>query len=339
MKKVRVEDALGMILAHDLTKIEPGKFKGAAYKKGHVIEEEDIKGLKDAGKYHIYAMELNEDQLHEEDAALRIAQAVSGSGIYLEGPSEGKMTIKAKEAGLLKVNVEALEEINMVDMITLATMHNNTLVEKDQAIAGTRVTPLSIDKEYIEKIEEISRKNSTILEIKQLKDFKAGIVVTGTEVYEGRIKDKFGVVLENKVKEFGSTVIGTEFSRDDEEMIKEKIEKLINKGANIILTSGGMSVDADDVTPIAIRELSDEVISYGSPVLPGAMFMVAYKGDIPLVGVPACGMYHRITVLDLVLPRILAGERITKKDMAKLGHGGLCLNCEVCTFPVCPFGK
>lgn len=339
MKKVRVEDALGMILAHDLTKIEPGKFKGAAYKKGHVIEEEDIKGLKDAGKYHIYAMELNEDQLHEEDAALRIAKAVSGSGIYLEGPSEGKMTIKAKEAGLLKVNVEVLEEINMVDMITLATMHNNTLVEKDQAIAGTRVTPLSIDKEYIEKIEKICSENSTILQIKQLKDFKAGIVVTGTEVYEGRIKDKFGVVLENKIKEFGSRVIGTEFSKDDEEMIKEKIEKLIKEGADIILTSGGMSVDADDVTPIAIRELSDEVISYGSPVLPGAMFMVAYKGDIPIVGVPACGMYHRITVLDLVLPRILAEERITKRDMAKLGHGGLCLNCEVCTFPVCPFGK
>lgn len=339
MKKVRVEDALGMILAHDLTKIEPGKFKGAAYKKGHVIEESDIKGLKDAGKYHIYAMELNDDQLHEEDAALRIAEAVIGNGIYLEGPSEGKMTIKAKEAGLLKVNVEVLEEINMVDMITLATLHDNTLIEKDQAIAGTRVTPLSIDKEYIEKIEKICSENGTILEIKELKNFKAGIVVTGTEVYDGRIKDKFGIVLENKIKEFGSTVIGTEFAKDDETMIKEKIEKLIDKGANIILTSGGMSVDADDVTPIAIRELSDDVISYGSPVLPGAMFMVAYKGYIPIVGVPACGMYHRITVLDLILPRILAEEKITKRDMAKLGHGGLCLNCEVCTFPVCPFGK
>ena len=339
MRKVRVEDALGMILAHDLTKIEPGKFKGPAYKKGHVIEEADIAGLKDAGKYHIYAMELNENQLHEEDAALRIATAVSGNGIYLEGPAEGKMTMKAKEAGLLKVNVEALEEINSVDMITLATLHNNTVIRKDQAIAGTRVVPLSIDKEYIEQIEKICSENSTILEIKEIKKFKAGIVVTGTEVYEGRIKDKFGVVLENKMTKEGSTIVGTEFARDDEEMIKEKIQKLIDMGAEIILTSGGMSVDADDVTPIAIREISDEVISYGSPVLPGAMFMVAYKGEIPIVGVPACGMYHKITVLDLILPRILAGEKITKKDMAKLGHGGLCLNCEVCDFPVCPFGK
>lgn len=339
MKKVRVEDALGMILAHDLTKIEPGKFKGPAYKKGHVIEEQDIQGLKNAGKYHIYAMELNENQLHEEDAALRIANAVSGTGLYLEGPSEGKMTIKAKEEGLLKVNVDALEKINMIDMITLATLHNNTLIKKDQAIAGTRVVPLSIDKEYIEKIEKICNETETILQIKPLKSFKAGVVVTGTEVYEGRIKDKFGVVLENKIKHYGSILIGTEFSRDDEVMIKEKIEKLIDEGANIILTSGGMSVDADDVTPIAIRETSDEVISYGSPVLPGAMFMVAYKGDIPIVGVPACGMYHKITVLDLILPRILAGEKITKRDMARLGHGGLCLNCEVCTFPVCPFGK
>lgn len=339
MKKVRVEDALGMILAHDLTKIEPGKFKGPAYKKGHIIEESDIAGMKDAGKYHIYVMELNENMLHEEDAALRIANAVSGNGIYLEGPSEGKMTIKAKEGGLLKVNVEVLEKINMIDMITLATLHNNTLIRKDQAIAGTRVVPLSIEKEYIEEIEAICKEHGPILEIKELKNFKAGVVVTGTEVYEGRIKDKFGIVLENKIKDLGSTMIGTELSKDDEAMIKEKIEKLIDQGAEIILTSGGMSVDADDITPIAIRELSDEVISYGSPVLPGAMFMVAYKGDIPIVGVPACGMYHKVTVLDLILPRILAEERITKKDMASLGHGGLCLNCEVCTFPVCPFGK
>ena len=169
MKKVRVEDALGMILAHDLTKIEPGKFKGPAYKKGHIIEESDIAGMKDAGKYHIYVMELNENMLHEEDAALRIANAVSGNGIYLEGPSEGKMTIKAKEAGLLKVNVEVLEKINMIDMITLATLHNNTLITKDQAIAGTRVVPLSIEKEYIEEIEEICKEHGTILEIKELK--------------------------------------------------------------------------------------------------------------------------------------------------------------------------
>lgn len=339
MKKVRVEDALGMILAHDLTKIEPGKFKGVRYKKGHVIQKEDIDGLKDAGKYHIYAMELNENQLHEEDAALRIANAVSGSGIYLEGPSEGKMTLKAKEAGLLKINVDVLEEVNNIDMITLSTLHNNTLLKKDQAIAGTRVVPLSIDKEYIEKIEAICKDNGAILEVKELKNFKAGVVVTGTEVYEGRIKDKFGIVLENKIKSFGSTMIGMEYSKDDETMIQEKIELLIKQGAEIILTSGGMSVDADDVTPIAIRNIADRVVSYGSPVLPGAMFMLAYKGDIPIIGVPACGMYHRITVLDLILPRILAKEEITKKDMAKLGHGGLCLNCEVCTFPVCPFGK
>ena len=339
MKKVRVEDALGMILAHDLTKIEPGKFKGPAYKKGHVIEAKDIDGLKDAGKYHIYVLELDEDQLHEEEAAERIAAAVTGNGIYLEGPAEGKMTLKAKEAGLLKINVEVLEEINTIDMITLATLHNNTLIEKDQAIAGTRVIPLTIDKEYVEEIEAICKKHGAILEIKTLRKLKAGIVVTGSEVYDGRIKDKFGVVLQRKIEELGSTMIGMEYSKDDEAMIQEKVEKLISEGAEIILTSGGMSVDADDITPIAIRNIADRVISYGSPVLPGAMFMLAYKGDIPIIGVPACGMYHKITVLDLILPRVIVGEEITKRDMAKLGHGGLCLNCEVCTFPVCPFGK
>ena len=339
MKKVKVEESLGMILAHDLTKIEPGKFKGAKFKKGHLIREEDIELLKDAGKYHILALDLDENQLHEEDAAIRIAEAIKGNGIYTQGPSEGKVTLKAEYKGLLKVNVNALDKINSIDMVTLATLHNNTLVEKDQAIAGTRIIPLCIDKEVIEQVEELCKVNKAILDIKKLNSFKVGIVVTGTEVYEGRIKDKFGVVLENKAKYYGNTVVGLRYSKDDSEMIKGCIEELISEGANLIFTSGGMSVDADDVTPIAIREASDEVISYGSPVLPGSMFMVAYRGDLPIIGVPACGMYHKITVLDLVLPRILAGERITKNDMAKLGHGGLCLGCEVCTYPVCPLGK
>lgn len=339
MKKVKVEDAVGMVLAHDLTKIVPGEFKGAAFKKGHIIKPEDIDKLKDMGKNHINVMELTENDIHEDDAAIRIGTAISGEGVYMTEPSEGKVTVKAKERGLLKINLEGLEAINDIELIIVATLHNNTVVEKDQAVAGTRIIPLTTEKEKIERIEKICKESGKIVSVKKLKPLRAGIIVTGSEVYHGRITDKFGPVLEEKMKFYGGDVLGIKYAPDDAEMILDAINSFLEQGADIILTSGGMSVDADDVTPTAIRNASDKVITYGSPVLPGAMFMVAYKGNIPILGVPACGMYHRITALDLVLPRIAAGESISRKDITSLGHGGLCLHCEVCRYPVCPFGK
>ncbi|SCG84513.1 molybdopterin binding domain-containing protein [Proteiniborus sp. DW1] len=339
MKIVNVEDAIGMVLAHDLTKIVPGQFKGAAFKKGHIIRPEDIPMLKDMGKNHINVLELSENDLHEDDAAIRIGMAISGEGVYTTQPSEGKVTLKAKERGLLKINLDALDEVNDIEMIIIATLHNNTVVDKDQSVAGTRIIPLSINKDKIETIEKICKDLGSIVSVKELKPLKAGIVVTGSEVYHGRITDKFGPVLEQKVRFYGGTLLGVKYASDDIDMIQASINELIGQGADIILTSGGMSVDADDLTPTAIRNISDRVITYGSPVLPGAMFMLAYKGNIPILGVPACGMYHKTTVLDLILPRIMTGEVLSRKEITRLGHGGLCLNCKVCHYPVCPFGK
>ncbi|SDY88050.1 molybdenum cofactor cytidylyltransferase [Proteiniborus ethanoligenes] len=339
MKKVKVEDAVGMVLAHDLTKIVPGQFKGAAYKKGHIIQLEDIDKLKDMGKNHINVIELTDNDIHEDDAAIRIGKAISGYKVYNTQPSEGKVTVKAEERGLLKINVKALELVNDIEFIIIAALHNNTVVEKDQAVVGTRIIPLTIEKERIEKIEEICKELGSIVSVKELKPLKAGIVVTGSEVYDGRIKDKFGPVLEEKVKHYGGLSIGVKYASDNSQMIEDTIKAFIEEGADVILTSGGMSVDADDVTPTAIKNISDRVITYGAPVLPGSMFMLAYKGDTPILGVPACGMYHKTTVLDLVLPRIMAGEVLNRKDITSLGHGGLCLNCPVCQYPVCPFGK
>lgn len=339
MKSVKVEDAVGMVLAHDLTKIVPGEFKGAAFKKGHIIQEKDIRELKSMGKNHVFILELDENTLHEDDAAKRIANAAAGVNITFEGPSEGKISLKASKMGLLKVNVEALDEINDIDMVIISTLHNNTLVEKDKTVAGTRIIPLTIDKDKIEKVENICEKYGKVIWVKDLKQYRAGIVVTGTEVFEGRIKDRFGPVLEQKVKDYGCIFNGIRYAPDDRDRIEKEIAAQIEDGAEVVLVSGGMSVDADDVTPSAIREISDKVITYGSPVLPGAMFMLAYKDNIPIIGVPACGMYHKITVLDLVFPRILAGELVTRKDIARLGHGGLCQNCRECRYPNCTFGK
>lgn len=339
MKAVKVEDAVGMVLAHDLTKIIPGEFKGAAFKKGYIIKEEDIDMLKSMGKNNVFIMELDENTIHEEEAAIRIAKAAAGDGLYLTEPAEGKVNLKADINGLLKINLEALEEINSIDMIVLATLHNNTMVEKDKLVAGTKIIPLTIDKSKVEEVEDICKKVGSVISVKPVKSMKVGIVVTGTEVYEGRIKDKFAPVLAGKVEKYGCSLIGTKFAPDNIDMIQEAVNSLINDGAEIIMTSGGMSVDADDVTPNAIKGLADRVITYGSPVLPGAMFMLAYKGDVAILGVPACGMYHKITVLDHVFPRVIAGDVLTRKDLASLAHGGLCQACEVCHYPICPFGK
>ena len=339
MKTVRIEDAVGMVLAHDLTKIIPGKYKGAAFKKGYIIREQDIQELKDMGKNHLNIIELKEDEIHEDEAACRIGKAIMGQGLQIEGPSEGKISLKAMEKGLLKINVKAVREINEIEFVILATMHNNSLVEEGQQVAGTRIIPLTIKEESIKKVEAISHRVGDVIAIKPLKSLKAGIVVTGTEVFNGRITDRFGPVLEEKVHRYDGNVIGIKYAPDDIIFIKEKIKRFMDEGADIILISGGMSVDADDVTPAAIRETSDEVIVYGAPVLPGAMFMVSKAQGVTLLGIPACGMYHRITILDLILPRIFAGEAIEKKDIISLGHGGLCLNCKACSYPICPYGK
>jgi len=339
MKSIRVEDAVGTVLAHDLTKIVPGEFKGTAYKKGYIIKPEDIDELKKMGKNNIFVLELDDNNLHEDEAAVRIADAAAGNGISLDGPSEGKISLKASLKGLLKINLEALEAINDIDMVIMSTLHNNTMVNEGKTVAGTRIIPLSIGKESIEAVEEICRKYGKAVYVKQLFSYRTSVIVTGTEVYEGRIKDKFGPVLTQKLEDYGCTLTELTYVPDNMEMIKSVIEGQIKAGAQIVLVSGGMSVDADDVTPSAIRKVSDRIVSYGSPVLPGAMFMLGYKKDVPILGIPACGMYYRVTVFDIVFPRILAGEILTRRDITSLGHGGLCQNCESCRYPNCSFGR
>lgn len=339
MKKIRVEDALGSILAHDMTKIVPGEFKGVAFKKGHIIKEEDINALKDMGKRHVFILELTENELHEDDAAYRIASCTKGSGIRLSSPREGKISLIAEYDGILQIDIKTLYEINYVEGAMLSTLHNNYPVKKDMVVAGTRIIPLTIDASVIEKIESITKDITSVVSIQKIQDKKIGIIVTGSEVFTGRIKDKFGPILESKIKTYGGTHIETVYSNDDVSMIENKMQYLKDQGVDIILLSGGMSVDPDDVTPTAIRSFSDDVTTYGSPVLPGAMFMLARKDGVSLLGIPGCGMYHKITVFDLIFPRILAGIPVTKKDIVELSHGGLCLNCEVCQYPVCPLGK
>lgn len=339
MKIVPVEEAVGMVLCHDLTQIIPGEFKGAAFKKGHIIKKEDIPKLLDMGKRNIYVWEMNENIIHENEAGERMAKAAAGEGLLLSEPSEGKVSFKAKCKGLLKVNYKVLEEINTIEEAMMATLHTDIIVNKGDVVGGTRIIPLIIEKSKIEHIEDICEKEGSVLHIMPLKPMKAGVIVTGSEVYSGRIADKFGPVINEKINEVGCKVIKQIYASDDSNMIADGINELLKAGAEMIIVSGGMSVDPDDVTPAGIREAGAKIISYGAPVLPGAMFLVAYINDIPVLGLPGCVMYHKRTIFDLILPRVVAGERIKREDISKLGHGGMCINCKSCRFPDCGFGK
>lgn len=338
-KKVRVEDAIGMVLGHDMSKIVPGEYKGPAFKKGHIVREEDIPHLRNIGKEHIYLIDFLSGHVHENDAAERMAKVIAGDNVYYTPASEGRINIKAAQSGLLKINRKAVDEINLIEHAVLSTLHDNRLVEADTLLAGVKVVPLVVEEKTVAAVEEACRRYSSVITVKPIHNRKVGAIITGNEVYFGRIQDKFAPVFKNKVAHFGGTLMDIVYLPDDKQQIKEAILNYRQQGAEIIIASGGMSVDPDDVTPDAIRDTGAEVVSYGTPVLPGAMFMLAYLEDIPLLGMPACGMYAKTTVFDLLFPRILAGERITKQDIAVMGYGGLCTSCSVCTFPHCPFGK
>jgi molybdenum cofactor synthesis domain-containing protein len=339
MKTVPVEDAVGMVLCHDITRITPGEFKGRAFKKGHIIQQEDVPKLLDLGKRQIFVWELSEGFVHENDAAMRMAVAAAGQGITLSEPKEGKVSLNARTAGLFKVNVAALNAINDVDEAMFATLHSNQRVAAGKTVAGTRIIPLVIEEDKINHIENICRQHFPVIEIKPFKPGRVGIVTTGSEVFERRIEDKFGPVLVSKFSAFGCSVLQQVFVPDSIEQIAGSIRTLLERGAEIITVTGGMSVDPDDVTPAGIRAAGGRIVTYGAPALPGAMFLLAYIGAVPVLGLPGCVMYHKTTIFDLVLPRILAGEALTRHDIISLGHGGLCADCQECRYPDCGFGK
>jgi hypothetical protein len=338
MKTVPVQEAVGMVLCHDMTRIVPGVSKGPAFRKGHVIAEEDIPALLEIGKENVYVLELEKGHIHENEAAARIARAVAGPGIHLTGVCEGRINLEACP-GLLEVNVEALRRINSIEQVVLATMHDGLQVTKKRAVAGTRVVPLVIDEKKIEQVEEICTEYPYVVGVRPFKPFKVGLVTTGSEVFTGRIKDKFGPVIRNKFDQLGSTVMGQRLASDDPVMTRDAILAFIAEGAQMVVVTGGMSVDPDDQTPTAIRSTGAEVVTYGSPTFPGVMFMYADLDGVPILGLPGCVMYYRASIFDLVVPRLLAGEKVTREDIVDLAHGGFCATCEVCHFPVCPFGK
>lgn len=338
MKTVPVQDAIGMVLCHDMTRIVPGESKGPAFRKGHIIAEEDIPTLLEIGKENVYVLNLEKGRIHENEAAERIARAAAGPGITLSPVCEGRVNFQA-EPGLLDVNVEVLNRINSIDEVVLATMHDGQQVTEPRPVAGTRVVPLVIEEEKIRQVEAICAEHPYVVGVRPFIHHNVGLVTTGSEVFHGRIQDKFGPVIRKKFSKLGSTVMDQRLTSDDPAMTRDAIMAFIAEGAEMVVVTGGMSVDPDDQTPTAIRSTGAEVVTYGSPTFPGVMFMLAKLNGIPILGLPGCVMYYRASIFDLVVPRLLAGEKVTRKDIVTMGHGGFCATCDVCRYPICPFGK
>ncbi|MCR5128635.1 MAG: molybdopterin-binding protein [Lachnospiraceae bacterium] len=342
MKLIRTEDAVGHVLCQDITQIIPGKVKGPVFKKGHIVEEKDIPVLLSVGKEHLYVWEKTEGILHEDEAAAILRDLCMGAYMTAGDPSEGKIEIRANADGLLKIDREKLFAINALGEMMIATIHGDFPVKAGEKLAGTRVIPLVIEAEKMEKARKAAG-SEPILKILPFRHFKVGILTTGSEVFKGRIEDAFGPVLKKKLAEYDTEVIGQKILDDDQEAIVAGIREYIAHGADLVICTGGMSVDPDDKTPGAIKASGANVVSYGAPVLPGAMFLLAYDENaekrVTVLGLPGCVMYARRTIFDLVLPRILAEDTITAEDLARYGEGGMCLNCEHCTFPKCGFGK
>lgn len=340
MKKVvSVDEAVGMALAHDLTRIVPGESKGRAFRKGHVIKDEDVDQLLQIGKQHIYVFDLREGLVHEDDAARRIAAAAAGDNTTLTQPCEGRVNLVAEAPGLLSIDVERLHVLNAIPDVTFATLHSGQFVPEGRAVGGTRVVPLVVEEQTVARAEAVCRSGGPLVRVKPLKTARVGVVTTGSEVHSGRIEDRFGPVLESKFRELGSTILDQILVSDDLDMTVRAIHDLKDRGADMIVCTGGMSVDPDDQTPASIRAAGAEVVSYGAPVFPGAMFLLAWLNEVPVLGLPGCVMYYKASIFDLVVPRLLAGEAVTREDITRMGHGGFCSGCVDCRFPACSFGK
>ena len=342
MKLIKTVDAVGQVLCHDITQIIPGVTKDAVFRKGHIIRPEDIPVLLSVGKENIYIWEKDGSVLHENEAAEILRDMCRSDYMHATEAKEGKIELVADRDGLLKVDREKLRAVNRFGELMIACRHGDFPVKAGDKLAGTRIIPLVIDKEKMERARAICQ-DGPILRLLPFQHKRAAILTTGSEVYHGRIQDAFTPVLEKKLAEYGGEIIYHEIFDDDHEKITAGCLEAIRRGADLVLCSGGMSVDPDDRTPLAIKNTGADIITYGAPVLPGAMFLLSYYRDgdrrVPIVGLPGCVMYAKRTIFDLVLPRLMADDPVTADELAGLGEGGLCLNCPVCTFPNCGFGK
>lgn len=337
MKKINVENAVGMELCHDVTAMYDG-FKGAAFRRGHIIREEDIPKLLDYGKRTVFVWEENAGEIHEEDAARRMAAMAQVKGAYYTEPTEGKVLLMAQARGMFRVDRHLLQTLNSIGDITISSLPDHYPVEAGARLASMRIVPLVTEEKQILEAEALC-KGKKLFDLRPYRRRKIGVVITGSEVYHGRVQDKFEPVVRKKMEAYPSEIVGVSICDDDLDMIVSAAKKHLEHGADVLIFTGGMSVDPDDLTPSAVRALGADVVSHGVPAQPGNMTLVAYLGGTAILGVPGAAISLPTTIFDVLLPQIFTGDRLTKEDLIQLGDGGLCQLCKPCHWPNCTFGR
>ena len=337
MKKINVRDAIGMELCHDITEMNDG-FKGVAFKRGHIIREEDIDHMLLIGKQHIFVWEENAGEIHEDDCARRMAAMTPVEGAHYTEPAEGKVLLFADVRGMFRVNTQLLKKIDSIGDITICTLPDHYPVEVGARLASMRIVPLVTKEEQIIEAEQLCAKEP-LLRLLPYQHKKIGVIITGSEVYHGRIKDKFEPVVRAKMKQYPSEIVGITICDDDLDMIVNAAKQHLENSADFLIFTGGMSVDPDDLTPTAVRQLGADIITHGVPSQPGNMTLVAYLGDVPILGVPGAAIKLPTTIFDVLLPQVFAGEKITREELINLADGGLCQMCKACHWPNCTFGR
>jgi len=338
VRKVRAEESIGMVLAHDLTEVVPLERKRVIFRRGHRIREEDVEVLLRTGNYYIWVLEPDRDKVHEDEAALRLSRLLVGDFLEVDEPKEGRVWVRATKKGLLRVDKETLKEINAFPSFVVATLHDGSTVKEGQVVAAVKTIPLFVEQEEMDRCEGLFSKKKAVW-LRPFRPLQVGVIVTGTEVYEGRVKDGFDLVLRPKLERMGVGIKAKLVVPDDPSEVARGIAYLRKEGVQAILTTGGLGVDAGDVTLEGVKLSGAKVVVYGAPVFPGSMFLYAVLENLPILGLPACVYYNKSTVFDLLFPWVLAGEEITWELVRGLGHGGICLDCPECRYPFCPFGK
>ena len=337
MKKIKIQDAVGMELCHDITEMN-AEFKGAAFRRGYIIQQSDIAHLLRIGKEHVYVWEEHAGEIHEDDCARRLAAMAPVTGAHYTDPAEGKVLLLADQRGMFRVNRRLLNQINSIGDITICTLPDHYPVEAGDRLASMRIVPLVTREAQILRAEQLCNEES-LLALYPYRHKKVGVIITGNEIFHGRIQDRFAPVIRKKIAQYPSEVVGITVCEDDLESIKKAAQKHLACGADFLIFTGGMSVDPDDLTPTAIRQLGADIVSYGVPSQPGNMTLVAYLGNIPILGVPGAAIKLPTTVFDVLLPQIFADIPIGKDDLVNLADGGLCRMCQVCHWPNCTFGR
>lgn len=342
LKAVPVEKSIGKAILHDMTEIIPGESKGPAFQKGHVLDAGDLCRLHQMGKEQVYVTDetaIGSQWVHENEAALAFAKAMAGERVgCTDPPREGKINLFATEDGLLVVADDILERFNRIEGVMCAGRKSYSILQKGQVFAGTRAIPLYLPRTTFERAMQVLDEKP-IFSIHPMRKAKVGILVTGTEVFRGLVQDRFIPIIRAKVEAYGCSVVHAKIVPDDRSAISEGIREMLQTGADLLVTTAGLSVDPDDVTRQGLLDAGASGMLHGSPILPGAMTLLARIGNVQVIGVPACALYFKITSFDLMLPRLLANVPIHRENLAPMGHGAFCMECKTCTFPKCPFGK